>query len=221
MRSRLIFLVAVSASCGITMWIIGSAAAAWWGDQHAPWIVGRAAGITSYLLLVALVMTGLILAHPWRTHFRLPSAAMRIRIHVSLAAFILAFTALHVCVLATDKYAKVGLVGAVLPMASDYRPVAVTLGVIGIYSGIAAGLTGILASRITGRIWWPLHKFAVVSLALVWAHSILAGRDSVALMVLYVSTGVAVIALAVSRYLAQTPSDLAAERVREYSNAAG
>lgn len=204
-------LVIVAVSAAATMMILGSAADKWWGDRNAPWIVGRSAGITSYLLLVALVATGLLLAHPWRTRWHLPSSAMRIRIHVALASFTLAFVVLHIVVLATDHYAGVGIAGALLPFGSEYRPVPVTLGVLGMYAGLIAGLTALLAGGIASRIWWPIHKIAVVSLALIWLHSIWAGSDTPALLTMYVVTGGLIVALAVSRYVSRTPADLAAE----------
>ena len=84
-------------------------------------------------------------------------------------------------VLATDEHARVGWTGALAPMASGYRPLAVTLGVLGLYAGLAAGLTAALAGRMAGRIWLPIHRVAGVSLVLVWAHSVLAGTDTPAL----------------------------------------
>lgn len=204
-------LIAVTVSAAATTWIIGGAAAKWWDDQSAPWIVGRASGMTGYLLLVALVATGLLLAHPWRYRWRVPSASLRIRIHVALASFTLVFVVLHVVVLATDSYAGVGILGALLPFGAQYRPAAVTLGVLGLYAGLAAGLTGMLAGGIASRVWWPIHKIAIVSLALIWGHSVWAGSDTPALLTTYLVTGAGVVALAVSRYTARTPADEATD----------
>jgi hypothetical protein len=170
-------------------------------DADPSLLVARAAGITAYLLLVALVLMGLALAHPRRsTRVLWPSVAARIRIHVVLAIFTLVFTGLHVAMWATDPTAGVGWVGAVLPLGSSYRPVPVSLGVVGFWSGVVAGLSATVAGRVAGRVWWPIHKVAFVSLVLVWLHT-LAGIDAPALVVLYISTGLAVIALATSRHL--------------------
>jgi len=70
-------------------------------EQVLTSILGRAAGITSYLLLVGLVLFGLVLSHPARARWRRPSSATRIRVHVSLSVFTLVFTVLHIVVLAT------------------------------------------------------------------------------------------------------------------------
>lgn len=196
--------VLVGASAVATSWTVGRAITLIAGDKMAPWILGRAAGISSYLLLVALSLLGLVLSHPKRAQWRRPSSAVRIRAHVSLAVFTLLFTALHIVVLATDKYAGVGWWGSFVPMGSTYRPLPVTLGVIGLYAGLAAGLTAALAGRVSRRVWWPIHKVSIVSLALVWAHGIFAGIDTPALVAMYIATGGLVVAVAVSRYISTT-----------------
>ena len=206
----------VTASAVLTSWLVGLGVDAIAGDRMGPWILGRAAGITSYLLLVALVLTGLVLSHPARAQWRRPSSATRIRLHVSLAVFTLVFTVLHIVVLATDSYAGVGWWGAFVPLGSTYRPLPVTLGVIALYAGLAAGVTASSSGRLSRRVWWPVHKVAVVSLVLVWLHAVLAGIDSSALLGTYVVTGLAVLVLAVSRYTTPGPRD----RVRELAEVA-
>ena len=199
--------VLLTAGGGMTAWLLGRTAQQLSGNHDAPWIVGRASGITAYLLLVAVVTLGLLLAHPWRTRVHRPGTVTRIRVHAVLAGFTLAFTALHVIVLATDPYAGVGWPGALLPMGASYRPAPVTLGVIGLYSGLVSGITAVLAGRIAARVWWPLHKVSAAALVLVWLHGLLAGSDALALLLMYGLSGAGVIAVAVSRYVATTPRD--------------
>jgi sulfoxide reductase heme-binding subunit YedZ len=210
-RRRVIDILAITAGSGLAAWLAGRAVGAVAGDRNAPWIVGRASGIAAYLLLVALVVLGLLLSHPRRTRWRRPGPELRLRSHVGLAVCTCALLVLHVIVLATDKYARVGWWGALLPMASGYRPAAVTLGVLGAYCGLATGLTAALAGRLARRVWWPLHKAAVAALVLVWAHGVLAGSDSAALRLMYLATAAGVLLLALTRYAAGTPAD----RLRE------
>ncbi len=211
---KLGLILAVMASAGVTGALIGLTARSVAGNRMAPWIVGRAAGVTSYLLLVALVLIGLLLSHPWRSRLRRPSTANRIRLHIVLSVFTLVFTALHILVLATDHYAGVGWWGALLPMRASYRPVAVTLGVLGTWSGLVSGVTAALAGRLPFRLWWPIHKVAAVSLVLVWAHGVLSGRDTPVLLWLYLGTGAVIVVVAVSRYAARTHADHVAELIR-------
>jgi hypothetical protein len=212
--SALVLALLVAVSAGGSAWLVGRAVLGVRGNQEAPWILGRAAGVTTYLLLVALVALGLVLSHPWRTRIAWPSAATRIRVHVSLAVFTLAFLILHVVVLATDSYAGVGWRGAFVPLGTSYRPVPVTLGLVAAYAGLLAGLTAALAGRVAIRIWWPIHKTAALTLAAVWLHAVLAGSDTTQLLPLYVGTGGLVVVLALSRYAARTPADRVEELTR-------
>ena len=204
--------VAGVAAVGFAAWLVADALR---GRSAVSWVLGRATGVSSYVLLVALVTTGLLVSHPWSRGVRRPSAATRIAVHVSLATFTLAFTVLHVVVLATDPWAHVGWRGALLPMASAYRPVPVTIGVIALWAGLVTGLTARLAGSVAARVWWPVHKVSAGVLALVWAHSVLAGTDVLALRGFYLASGGAVIALAVSRHTARTATDRLRELTRQ------
>ncbi len=197
MSAGLVGLVTVSAV--VTSVLIGTAISAVISDAHAQGTVARASGITAYLLLVALVLLGLVLSHPAGARWRRPSVAVRIRTHVSLAVFTLVFTGLHIVMWATDDDG-IGWWGALVPLGSDFRPFHVTLGVVGFWAGLAAGLTAALAGRVANRVWWPVHKIAIVSLMLVWVHT-LGGLDAPVLFGVYVVTGVLVVVVALSRYL--------------------
>lgn len=191
-----------------TGWLLARAAASVAGSGSTlPWTLGRAAGLSAYALLLLLVCAGLLLAHPASRRLRWPTPVARIRLHISLAVFTLAFTVLHVVVLATDPWAHVGWAGALLPMASRYRPVGVTLGVLAVWSGLLTGLTAALAGRALGRVWWPVHKLAALAFLLVWVHGMTAGSDAQQLRGFYLATGAVVLVLALSRYhaLAEEP----------------
>ena len=209
--SRALLTTVGATACGATaLAVVGRAVAGVLADPKAPWLLGRAAGLTSYLLLVLLVAVGLVLAHPRRALVRRPSPLTRLRLHAGLAAFTLVFTVLHVVVLATDRYAGVGLAGSIVPMASSYRPLPVTLGVLGAWSGLVSGLTAALAGRLGGRLWWPVHRVAAAALALVWFHAVLTGSDTAALEGLYIGTGAIVVLLAIWRETASRPGTEAA-----------
>ncbi len=199
-------------SAALTGWLVGASVSELAGNRMAPWILGRAAGLASYVLLTALVALGLVLSHPWRTRFPLGHPATRLRTHVALAAATAVLTVGHIVVLATDPYAGVGWAGALLPMQATYRPAAVTLGLLGLAAGLAAGGTAALAGRIAARVWWPVHKVAAASFVLVWAHAVLAGSDTPGLRAFYLITGAGLGVLAATRYLARRPGEALAER---------
>lgn len=183
-------------------------------ESAVSWVLARASGLTAYLLLTALVTTGLTLAHPAVAGRGWPTRTTRLTVHVALATFTLVFTVLHVVVLATDQWVDVGWAGALLPFASGYRPVGVTLGVLALWSGLITGVTARLAGRVAARVWWPVHKVAAAAFVLVWAHGVVAGSDTPSLAWFYGLTGAAVLGLAVSRYAARTPAEHVDELAR-------
>jgi len=209
---RTIVGLAATLSAAVTGVLIGSAIGVVEGHRMAPWMIARATGISAYLLLVLLVVLGLLLSHPSRTRIARPNPATRIRLHIVLAALTLALTIAHIVVLATDRFAGVGWRGASLPMQSAYRPVAVTLGVLGAWAGLVVGSTALLAGHLPQRLWWRVHKVAIVALLLVWLHGVLAGGDTAMLRWLYLSTGALIAVVALSRYAARTPAEQIAHR---------
>jgi hypothetical protein len=200
-RSALAAALVTALAGGSALAVLGRTVAAVTGQRQGPWILGRAAGVTAYALLSALVVTGLVLAHPRAARLRRPHPRTRLALHAGLAAFTLVFVVLHVAVLASDRYAGVGWRGALVPFASSYRPLPVTLGVLGVYAGAVAGGTAALAGRLGGRLWFPVHRVAAGSFVLAWLHAVFTGSDAVGLRLLHALTGTAVAVLAVSRYL--------------------
>lgn len=179
------------------------------------WILGRSTGLATYMLLYFLTAMGILLSHPRRARWHRPSVLTRIRIHVSLATFTLVFLLSHIVVLATDPYAGVDVIGTLLPFTSDYRPFAVTLGILAVWSGLLSGITaGLASSRGLVRLWWPIHKIAILAFGLTWLHAVLAGTDTPHLKIFYLTTGGSVILLALWRYL--TPGQ--EEHIREISH---
>lgn len=192
--------MAVAFGALVAGWAVGWVALQVANGEHPKWLLARVSGLAGMVLLTALVMLGLLLAHPRGTALRsLPRATM-LRVHVGLATFTLVFITLHVVVLALDDYAGVGWSGVVLPLGAEYRPLPVTLGWLGLYAGLVAGLTARFAGHL-GRVWWPIHHTTLVIYAAVWAHGVLAGTDSAALWFWYAGSALLVVATAISRYM--------------------
>lgn len=189
---------------------VGYAASVMFGTVHVgrmlPWILGRGLGIAAYLCLVALTAAGLWLRHPWRLRWRRPAPEAQLRLHATLAALTLVLLLGHITALVLDRYAGVGLRGALLPAAASYRPFAVALGTVSVYVGLLVGLSAALAGTLVRRAWLPVHKLASVVFALTWLHAMLAGSDTARLAWLYLVTGAFVIGLALTRRLAPAPA---------------
>lgn len=164
-----------------------------------PWIAARALGVTAYLLLALEVALGLVLSHPRNT------AAWRktkqtFPWHEMVSVFTFAFVTLHVVLLAIDPFAKVGIIGALVPGFSEYRPVAVALGSIALYALLLTAITAKWTRLLPSGWWLRIHRVAAVAFLLTWVHAVLAGTDGGALLPLYLATGLAILAGVVHRW---------------------
>ncbi len=176
-------------------------------NRMLPWIVGRGLGLAAYLALAALVLTGTWFSHPWRLSRPVLHPALLLRVHAVLAAGTVALVGGHILAMVADRYAHVGIAGAVVPGASGYRPAAVALGVVAVYLGLAVGGAAALAGRIlVGRRWLGIHRLAAATFGLTWFHGVLAGSDTPALRLVYAVSGLAVLGATVTRFVARPPA---------------
>lgn len=174
------------------------------------WYTARGAG------LAALVLLTLSTAGGAAQSLRRLSAPRRVVLqyaHRSAAVAGLAVVVLHVATIMADGYADVGLLGALVPGASDYRTWQVALGTASSYGFLAVAALGAarrsMARSVAGtRAWRAVHLLAYPFWAVAVVHGFTAGTDStrpwaVALTVLCV---LAVTGAVVARLLDRTPA---------------
>ncbi|MHB8340558.1 MAG: hypothetical protein ACYDB7_05210 [Mycobacteriales bacterium] len=196
--ARAAAVVALSLAAG---WLLAGPVVRQFPSRYAAWDLARASGISAFVLLTALVVLGWSVSHPARKRWTEPPVAARTRTHRALSAFLPAFVAVHVVALATDRYAGVGWWGAFLPGAAVYRPLPVGLGVFALDAGLIVGLTAAVVPVAARRWWRSVHRVAPVVWGLAWAHGALAGSDTPRLLLLYVGSGIVVLAAAGVRYV--------------------
>jgi methionine sulfoxide reductase heme-binding subunit len=168
--------------------------------SHTFWYISRAAGLTAYVLLALNVCLGLMVrtrAVDW-----LLARWRAFDLHQFTALLALGFVLLHIFSLLGDHFIGFSVGQLLLPLASDYRPPAVALGIVAFYL-----IAGIIASfylrRLLGyRAWRAIHYLTFAAFFLTLAHGILAGSDSSApwAMLLYWAGGVSVAGLTVWRF---------------------
>ena len=158
-----------------------------------PWVAARALGVTAYLLLALEVALGLVLSHPRNTS-EWRKTKQVFPWHEMVSVFTGAFLILHIILLAIDPFAKVGIVGALVPGFSTFRPVAVGLGTVALYALIFTAATAKWTRLLPSGWWLKVHRFAAVAFLLTWVHAVLAGTDGGALTPLYLATGLPILA---------------------------
>ncbi len=145
------------------------------GD-HGFWYLSRAAGFTAYGLLTTSMILGLLV----RTRVAEPAvrrnASYDLHGFVSMAA--LACTVFHVLILLGDAYFEFTIRQLLLPFASPYRTLSVTVGVFAAYLLLIINLSWYLRSSIGYRGWRLLHYTAFGLFVGAAAHGVFAGTDS-------------------------------------------
>ena len=175
-------------------------------NKNFPWITGRALGIAGYLALSALVALGLWMRHPWRFRLGMFHPETRLRAHATLGVASVLLILGHLVFLASDHYAGVGWIGAIVPGLSHYRRAAVGLGVGAFELLLVIAATARFAGRRGTKHWLAIHRLASVTFALTWFHGVLAGTDTAALRVVYVVSGSLIALLFGTRAFARSAS---------------
>jgi sulfoxide reductase heme-binding subunit YedZ len=183
--------VAALVALGITDQIIPAT------DEHTlsvrPWVAARALGITAYLLLTIEVAAGVWLSHP-RTSGDPRTSRIVFPWHELLSVFTGAFLVLHIVLLAVDPYAGVDWIGAFVPGFSQYRPVPVAIGSVGLYALIITATTAKWTRLLPAGWWLKIHRLSALVWLMAWIHGVTAGTDAIALLPLYLVTGGLVLA---------------------------
>jgi predicted ferric reductase len=141
------------------------------------WYLARSSGIVAMVLLVLSVVWGVLLATRALRHIDRP--AWLLDLHKWLGGTALVMTGLHMLGLYLDGYIDYGFTELLVPGTSDYRPLAVAVGVLSFYVLVAVQATSYLRARLSKRAWRSIH---LLSYGLVWGaaiHAGLAGTDTV------------------------------------------
>jgi sulfoxide reductase heme-binding subunit YedZ len=139
------------------------------------WYAARAAGITAYLLLSAVVLIGLTMGAK-KTFPRWPRFAVE-DVHRFGGLLVGTFVSIHVAAIAIDAWLPFSVASMIVPFTSRYRPIWVGLGIAAAELLLAIAVTNHYRHRMQYRTWRRVHylNFAVWSAATV--HGLGSGTD--------------------------------------------
>ena len=147
------------------------------------WSVNRAAGIAALLLASITVALGVLSSSGPGLGREVSTTVVGARgegrsLHEAMSIATLVAVALHGIAFAIDPFFNAGIIGAVVPFASPYRPLSVAVGQIAGYGLAALGLTYYLRRRIGPARWRKAHRWIVAFWGLAVLHSFLSGSDT-------------------------------------------
>ena len=142
----------------------------------ALWYLTRASGAVSLVLLTASLVLGIVDARRWRA----PGWPRFVvdGLHRNLSLLAVAFVVVHVVTTVLDGFAPIGLIDAVVPFATPYRPLWVGLGAIAFDLLLALIVTSLLRARLGWNAWRAVHWLAYASWPLALVHGLGAGSDT-------------------------------------------
>lgn len=140
------------------------------------WYIGRGSGITAYLLLTFSVVLGIALSRRWYSpHW--PRMVVD-GLHRWLTTTFYIFVAIHVVTMLLDPFTHFRVIDVTVPFASTYRPIWLSLGIIGTELSIAAGASVWVRKWIGYRTWHVLHLLAYPIFFMSLLHAIGTGSDT-------------------------------------------
>lgn len=140
------------------------------------WYTTRATGIVSMVLLTGTVALGVVgTARAASAHWpRIVTAGL----HKNLALTSVALVGVHVVTTVLDPFAAIGVVSAIVPFSSDYRPFWLSLGTVAFDLLLAVLITSLLRDRLNHRTWQAVHLLVYACWPIALWHGLGTGTDT-------------------------------------------
>ena len=140
------------------------------------WYLSRSSGWVAFVLLAITVMWGIMGITKVVERRGLPRWMMEL--HKYLALLSVVFTGIHLAGLVGDNFVHIGWREIMVPYAFDWKPGAVTFGIVAMYLIVAVQVTSWLRPRLPRKVWKATHLLSYPALWLVAMHGLRAGTDA-------------------------------------------
>ena len=144
-------------------------------SDEALWYLNRATGVVLLVLMTGAIVLGVVV----RRRGRLPGLPRFgvVGLHRNLALLSALLLVAHVLTAVVDTYVDIGLVDALVPFTSGYRPVAVGLGALALDLIVLVVVTSLLRGRLPLQLWRWVHRLSWAMWPMALAHGVTAGTD--------------------------------------------
>ena len=142
------------------------------------WYLARAAGVVTMVMFTLSAVLGMVMPN-----VRRPERRFWLQyVHRSAAVTGLVLLTTHVVAVIADSYVAISPTVLVWPFGAGYRPFAMAIGVLALYSLVLASLVGASRGRLAAsatftKYWRKLHIAASIGWLLAIGHALLAGTD--------------------------------------------
>ncbi|WP_332643577.1 2Fe-2S iron-sulfur cluster-binding protein [Aeromicrobium sp.] len=144
-------------------------------DPHIWWYITRASAMVAWILMTVSVLWGVLLATRALRHIDNPGWLHDL--HRYLSGLSILMVGLHVISLMLDGWLKFRIAEVLVPFATDFKPVATAIGVIGLYVFIAIQATSMVMHKLPAKFWRAVHLLSYLLLGVVAIHAGMIGTD--------------------------------------------
>ena len=143
--------------------------------NHIWWNLTRASANIAMVLILFTVFWGVLLA----TRVLKPNdrPAWLRDIHTWMGGLALVFTIIHMLTLIADSYISFTFVSVLVPFVSKWKPLPVSLGILGFYILAAVQITSLMMRKMKRTTWRRIHLLSYLQFILVMAHTLTTGSD--------------------------------------------
>lgn len=142
----------------------------------AYWYLTRGTGVVALLLLTVSVVLGVLDVQRF-TSPRWPRFVVD-RVHRDASLLVMVLLVVHIITSVLDGFAPIGLLDAVVPLHSAYRPLWLGLGAVAFDLLVAVALTSMIRRRLGFRAWRAVHWLAYASWPVAVFHTLGTGSDA-------------------------------------------
>lgn len=139
------------------------------------WYLTRTMAVGAFITLTGSVMLGIMRPMARDLGETLNRLFDMAHTFLAVASGVLAFG--HLVTLLLDAYVPFTVLNLLLPLDQPYQPLAVNIGVFGMYAMAVVLLTSWLRSRLSYGLWRSIHYVSFVAFGLITLHGFLAGSD--------------------------------------------
>ena len=151
---------------------VASAAAA----SPTLWYLTRTAAVAAYIALALTAAVGIVRSIARQSGER--ASWVIDEIHQFVAALAAVLVAAHLITLIFDPFLTFAVKNIFIPGNQPYRPLAVNVGVFGMYALVIVLASSWVRRSLSYAFWRALHYLSFIAFVLVTAHGWLAGSDA-------------------------------------------
>ena len=169
------------------------------GSNIWPWYFTRASGLLGYFLLFLLLLSGFGIKTSLSFKFLSPTFAWLNHRYIGIALFF--SVAVHLISLLVDSYLKFTIIDILVPFFSSFKPIFLSLGIIGFYIFLAIIISSIFTIHKFPKAWRLLHYLPYPLFIILFIHGYFIGTDATVPLIksMYLVTGSTVAILSMYR----------------------